>query len=87
MSYNSARDKLFLADYYNEVVRTMHLYDKSKDMRDVSLYTSRKDSKGQHTSSVQCVLPERLELAARQLAWRLPERARQLAGAAAPRGK
>ena len=35
MSYNSARDELFLADYANNVVRAMRLRDKTGDLRDV----------------------------------------------------
>ena len=35
MSYNSARDELFLADFENEVVRAMRVYDNAGDLRDV----------------------------------------------------
>ena len=35
MSYNSARDELFLADYINGVVRAMRVSDNSGDLRDV----------------------------------------------------
>ena len=36
MSYNSARDELFLADYANNVVRAMRLRDNAGDLRDVN---------------------------------------------------
>ena len=35
MSYNSARDELFLADWNNNVVRALHLRDSADEMRDV----------------------------------------------------
>ena len=35
MSYNSARDELFLADYDNKVVRAMRVRDNAGDLRDV----------------------------------------------------
>ena len=35
MSYNSARDELFLADFNNEVVRAMRVRDNAGDLRDV----------------------------------------------------
>ena len=35
MSYNSARDELFLADYDNKVVRAMCVRDNAGDLRDV----------------------------------------------------
>ena len=35
MSYNSARDELFLADYANNVVRAMRVRDNAGDLRDV----------------------------------------------------
>ena len=35
MSYNSARDELFLADYANKVVRAMSWRDNADDLRDV----------------------------------------------------
>ena len=35
MSYNSARDELFLADCNNEVVRAMRVRDNAGDLRDV----------------------------------------------------
>ena len=38
MSYNSARDELFLADYANKVVRAMRVRDNAGDLRDVYEY-------------------------------------------------
>ena len=35
MSYNSARDELFLADFDNGVVRAMRVRDNAGDLRDV----------------------------------------------------
>ena len=35
MSYNSARDELFFADYANKVVRAMHVRDNAGDLLDV----------------------------------------------------
>ena len=35
MSYNSARDELFLVDYANNVVRAMRVRDNAGDLRDV----------------------------------------------------
>ena len=35
MSYNSARDELFLADHFNKVVRAMRVRDNAGDLRDV----------------------------------------------------
>ena len=35
MSYNSARDELFLTDANNVVVRAMRVHDKARDLRDV----------------------------------------------------
>ena len=35
MSYNSARDELFLADLNNRVVRAMRVRDNAGDLRDV----------------------------------------------------
>ena len=35
MSYNSARDELFLADANNKVVRAMRVRDNAGDLRDV----------------------------------------------------
>ena len=35
MSYNSARDELFLADHTNKVVRSISFHDKAGDLRDI----------------------------------------------------
>ena len=40
MSYNSARDELFLADRNNRVVRAMRVRDNAGDLRDVYRVTN-----------------------------------------------
>ena len=60
MSYNSARDELFLADYDNKVVRAMRVRDNAGDLRDV--YRAPHDTS---PLRVECVPHERLGHTAR----------------------
>ena len=50
MSYNSARDELFLADDMNKVVRAMRVRDSAGDLRDV--YRCAPHDTSQHIDSV-----------------------------------
>ena len=46
ISYNSARDELFLADYDNYVVRAMRVRDNAGDLRRVQIHTTSHHSCG-----------------------------------------
>ena len=80
MSYNSARDELFLADYDNKVVRAMRVRDNAGDLRDV--YRAPHDTS---PFSVECVPHERLGHTARVFGRRRAGReVGQLAGGTEP---
>ena len=78
MSYNSARDELFLTDANNKVVRAMRVRDNAGDLRD--------QSPTRHvTIRVECVPHERLGHTARVFGRRRAgQRVGQLAGGTEP---